>query len=190
MKHILLLPITFLLILFTGCGDTSRSEETCICVSYEIDRKFQWEPIDRRFSGMILIRNSAILRKTPLSSNSYGITFELCPGERTTIAIKSDDEENYFNGEFTDLPVQLPQLLNRQSSGEPGSFFDYDLRAVCELELTEMPINGKYYLLFSCYDVQSTWFFETEFEILETVSLKDEKFVLFSAGRQEFHRAR
>ena len=186
----ILLLTTLLLGFFTGCDDSSRSEKMHITITYEIDRKIQWDPATKKLSGTILIKNNAITRGTQLSSNSYGVTFELCPGDRTTIIIKSDEEGTYYNGEFPDLPMQLPQVMNRQSAAELGEYFDYDVRAACELELSAEPISGKYYLILSLYDVQAMWLFGTGFEVPENTPLKDAKFVQLSAGTQEFKRSR
>ena len=192
MKHLLslLLMQAVLSVFLTGCDDSARSKENSITVNYEIDRKFQWDPATKRFEGTLLFRNNAVTRGMPLSSNSYGVTFELTPGDRTTIIIKSDEEGTYYNGEFPDLPMQLPQVMNRQSATELGEYFDYDVRAACELELSAEPISGKYCLILSLYDVQAMWLFGTGFEVSENTPLKDAKFVQLSAGTQEFKRSR
>lgn len=191
MKHIVpILLIALTGILSGGCDDPSRPEKFRVTVNYEIDRKFRWEPSEKHFEGTLLVKNSAISRDLPLSSNSYGVTFHLRPGERTTIIIKCGEEEIYYNGEFTELPMRLPLVMNRLPPGEFGDMVDYDIRAACELQLTFEPVDGRYYLLFSCYDVQAGWLFQTEFEVPENTPISDEKFVPLSAGTQEFDRLR
>lgn len=189
MKHILsLLLLTALFGIPAGCDDPSESEANRISVTYEIDRKFQWNPAEKKFSGTILVKNSATLRGMQLASNTYGLTFSLIPGERTTIITKSDEEGTCYNGEYPELPVLLPQLMDRQSPATICELFDYDVRAVCELELSAVAIEGKYYFVFNSYDVPSTWFFCTSFEIEENLPFNDEKFVTLSAGKVEFRR--
>ncbi|MBS1371129.1 MAG: hypothetical protein HPZ91_14350 [Lentisphaeria bacterium] len=190
MKYILLLMLLACSGLFSGCDDPSQPKTTRITVNYEIDRKFQWVPAEKKFTGTILIKTRSIAKDLPLSTNTYGISFELQPGDRTTVIIKSDDEGTYYNGEFPDLPMQLPRLLSMQRSDVYSEVFDYDMRAACDLELSEEPIDGKYYLIFNCYDIQSSWLFGTSFEVPESSPLLDQKYVSLSAGKQEFDRIR
>ena len=191
MKHIptMLLAILLLSMLLSGCDNQETRGEARITVNYEIDRKFQWSPEENRFSGIILVRDNATTRGVPLSSNSYGIMFELSPGERTTIVTKASEEGGYYNEEFAGLPFQLPHLMARQSPDTFQELFDWDVRAACEVELSPEPIDGRYYLIFSCYDVQATWLFSTSFELFHDRPIRDEQFVPFSAGKLEFEPA-
>ena len=76
--------------------------------------------------------------------------------------------------------------MARQSPDTFQELFDWDVRAACEVELSPEPIDGRYYLIFSCYDVQATWLFSTSFELFHDRPIRDEQFVPFSAGQLEF----
>ena len=127
MKHIptMLLAILLLSMLLSGCDNQETRGEARITVNYEIDRKFQWSPEENRFSGIILVRDNATTRGVPLSSNSYGIMFELSPGERTTIVTKSSEEGGYYNEEFAAvlLPFKKRRALAAHGRYNADRFF-------------------------------------------------------------------
>ena len=87
-----------------------------------------------------------------------------------------------FNGEYL-------LLVDAATTSTPIVFWIARSRDGIHFTPDPEPIDGRYYLIFSCYDVQATWLFSTSFELFHDRPIRDEQFVPFSAGKLEFEPA-
>ncbi len=175
--------------LLAGCGNSSSSKPQVrnLAVDYRIDRKFNWTQPGNKFSGTLHLKVESAEKAAGFTFNTYGITFELAPGERTTIIVKSDPDGVYFNGEYPDLPIRLSQLFNAHR-GSYSELFDYDVRAICEVELSQEAPNGSHTLFISCFDIPTMWFYSTEQALSVENPAADKAYELLAEGRQQFKR--
>ena len=173
MKHLFFLFLLVCSGFIAGCDD-DKPRTTRTTVDYELDRKLDWNAAEKKLKGSIRIKTRSVSKEMPLLSNTYGIAFELTPGDRTTIIVMNDDEGTYFTGEYPDLPIQLPRLLS----------------AAGEVALSEEPIDGKYYLLFNNYDLKSAWLYGTSLELPAGQPLSDSGYVSLAKGKEVVLRTR
>jgi len=188
MKHLLLLLLLVAAALFSGCDDKSRQSSVRVSVDYEIDRQFNWDPATRKLKGSVRIKTVATAKEIPPQSNAYGISFELSPGDRSTILVMTDGEGTYFTGEYPDLPIQLPRLLSLQRSDVSAELIDPETCAACEVAISEDVIDGNYCLLFSCFNLKSGWLFNTTVNLPAGKAFADADFVFLAKGKEEFKR--
>ena len=104
MKHLFFLFLLVCSGFIAGCDD-DKPRTTRTTVDYELDRKLDWNAAEKKLKGSIRIKTRSVSKEMPLLSNTYGIAFELTPGDRTTIIVMNDDEGTYFTGEYPDLPI-------------------------------------------------------------------------------------
>lgn len=190
MKHLLLLLPLIAAALFSGCDDKSRQGSARVSVDYELDRQFNWDPAARKLKGSIRIKTVATAREQPPLSNAYGISFELSPGDRSTILVMTDGEGTYFTGEYPDLPIQLPRLLSLQRPDVSSELIDPEACAACEVALSQDSIDGNYCFLISSYSLKSGWLFNTFVNLPAGKALADADFVSLAKGREEIRRSR
>ena len=172
-----------------GCDD-DKPRTTRTTVDYELDRKLDWNAAEKKLKGSIRIKTRSVSKEMPLLSNTYGIAFELTPGDRTTIIVMNDDEGTYFTGEYPDLPIQLPRLLSLQRPAVSMELLDPEMCAAGEVALSEEPIDGKYYLLFNNYDLKSAWLYGTSLELPAGQPLSDSGYVSLAKGKEVVLRTR
>ena len=136
MKHLFFLFLLVCSGFIAGCDD-DKPRTTRTTVDYELDRKLDWNAAEKKLKGSIRIKTRSVSKEMPLLSNTYGIAFELTPGDRTTIIVMNDDEGTYFTGEYPDLPIQLPRLLSLQRPAVSMELLDPEMCAAGEVALSE-----------------------------------------------------
>lgn len=190
MKHLLLLFLLAGAACFTGCDDKSKQSMVRVSVDYELDRQFTWDPGTRKLKGSIRVKTMFTARDVPPLSNAYGINFELSPGDRSTILVMTDGEGTYFTGEYPDLPIQLPRLLNVQRPDVCNELIDPETCAACEVAVSAEPVDGNYCFLFSCFSLKGGWLFNTTVDLPAGRAISDADFVSLAKGKEEFRRPR
>ena len=189
MKHLFFLFLLVCSGFIAGCDD-DKPRTTRTTVDYELARKLDWNAAEKKLKGSIRIKTRSVSKEMPLLSNTYGIAFELTPGDRTTIIVMNDDEGTYFTGEYPDLPIQLPRLLSLQRPAVSMELLDPEMCAAGEVALSEEPIDGKYYLLFNNYDLKSAWLYGTSLELPAGQPLSDSGYVSLAKGKEVVLRTR
>ncbi|MPN56407.1 hypothetical protein SDC9_204095 [bioreactor metagenome] len=102
----------------------------------------------------------------------------------------TDGEGVYFTGDYPDLPIQLPRLLSLQRPEISGELVDPEMCAACEVAISEEPIDGKYYFLFSCFSLKAGWLYSTTIEIPAGKAFADAGYVSVAKGKEEYKRPR
>ena len=81
MKHLFFLFLLVCSGFIAGCDD-DKPRTTRTTVDYELDRKLDWNAAEKKLKGSIRIKTRSVSKEMPLLSNTYGIAFELTPGDR------------------------------------------------------------------------------------------------------------
>lgn len=190
-KLLLLLPMVVIALLAgSGCDEKSKQNAIRTTVDYELDRQMTWNPETRKLKGMIRVKIVASAKEMPPQANAYGIAFELSPGDRNTVLVMTDGEGVYYTGDYPDLPMQLPRLLSLQKPDVSGELIDPEMCAASEVALSAEPLDGKLYLLFSCYAMKAGWLHDATIEIPAGKAFVDTEYVSVARGREEYRRQR
>ncbi len=190
MKYLLLLGMVVVAALFAGCDDKPGKNTLKVAVEYDLDRNFTWEPEQQKLSGVIRVKVVATTKDMPSQSIVFSLPVAVSPGERKTILVMTDEEGVNFTGEYPDLPIQMPRLLQLQAPDVYAELVETELTAACEVALSIEPYEGRHCFVFSCFLPRAGWLHDSSFEFVVDTAFSDGKFIPYVKGEEEVRRLR